>query len=360
MRQSTLANSAVIDRRSSNWLNGFAWLTCVATLLLICSGGMVTSKNVGLAVPDWPTTFGYNMFLFPVSKWVGGILFEHTHRLMGSLVGFLTIMLAVWLWVREDRPWVRNLSAIAVFGVILQGVIGGLRVTMMKDQIGIFHACVAQAFLGLLVLIALVTTQFWRSLVNQAIDSQRFLPIKTFAVAITIAIYVQLALGATMRHQHRDLSILDFPTANGAWIPDTSAAALAKINAWRDARAFSQVTPFQIWLQMAYRFLASIIAVAIITFSARVWSVAVVSAALKRLSVLWVILVISQFALGGWVIVSNNADEVATAHVAHGAVMPYFDAAMCDICWRVSGKAGALRRLPRAFGTARRPYRFAA
>jgi len=68
MRQSTLANSAVIDRRSSNWLNGFAWLTCVATLLLICSGGMVTSKNVGLAVPDWPTTFGYNMFLFPVSK----------------------------------------------------------------------------------------------------------------------------------------------------------------------------------------------------------------------------------------------------------------------------------------------------
>ena len=75
----------------------------MATLLLICSGGMVTSKNVGLAVPDWPTTFGYNMFLFPVSRWVGGILFEHTHRLMGSLVGFLTIILAVWLW-RLRRP----------------------------------------------------------------------------------------------------------------------------------------------------------------------------------------------------------------------------------------------------------------
>ncbi len=220
---STLGSSAVTDRRYNKWLNRFAWLTCVATLLLICSGGMVTSKNVGLAVPDWPTTFGYNMFLFPVSKWVGGILFEHTHRLMGSLVGFLTIILAVWLWVREDRPWVRNLSAIAVFGVILQGVLGGLRVTMMKDQIGIFHACVAQAFLGLLVLIALVTTQFWRSLANQAIDSHRFVPTKTLAVAITVAIYIQLALGATMRHQHRDLSILDFPTANGAWIPDTSA-----------------------------------------------------------------------------------------------------------------------------------------
>ena len=75
----------------------FAWLTAGATLFLICSGGMVTSKGVGLAVPDWPTTFGYNMFFFPVSKWVGGIFFEHTHRLIASVVGFLTIILAVWL-----------------------------------------------------------------------------------------------------------------------------------------------------------------------------------------------------------------------------------------------------------------------
>src|SRR3954466_13823819 len=164
MRQPTSRNPAVTDRRYSKWLNRFAWLTCAATLLLICSGGMVTSKNVGLAVPDWPTTFGYNMFLFPVSNWVGGILVEHPHRLLGSLVGFLTIILAVWLWLRDERRWVRSLGMIAVAGVILQGILGGLRVTMMKDQIGIFHACVAQAFLGLLVFIALVTTKFWASL----------------------------------------------------------------------------------------------------------------------------------------------------------------------------------------------------
>src|SRR5438876_1133476 len=222
---------------SRTWLNRFAWLTCLATLLLICSGGMVTSKNVGLAVPDWPTTFGYNMFLFPVSKWVGGILFEHTHRLMGSVVGFLTIILAVWLWLREDRPWVRSLGVIALGGVILQGILGGLRVTMMKDEIGIFHACIAQAFLGLLVVIALVTTNFWQTLANLRIDPLKLTQIKTLAIGITLAIYLQLALGATMRHQHRDLAILDFPTANGAWIPDTSAAALAKINAWRAAPA---------------------------------------------------------------------------------------------------------------------------
>src|SRR5205807_6448096 len=207
MRQSTLANSAVIPTRRnySQWLNRFAWLACIATLLVICSGGMVTSKNVGLAVPDWPTTFGYNMFLFPVSKWVGGILFEHTHRLMGSVVGFLTIVLAVWFWLSEDRQWVRKMGVIALAGVILQGILGGLRVTMMKDEIGIFHACIAQAFLGLLVVIALVTTNFWRGLANQPIDLQKFAALKALAIAITLAIYVQLALGATMRHQHRDL-----------------------------------------------------------------------------------------------------------------------------------------------------------
>jgi cytochrome c oxidase assembly protein subunit 15 len=305
---------------------------------------MVTSKNVGLAVPDWPTTFGYNMFLFPISKWVGGILFEHTHRLMGSLVGFLTIILAVWLWVGDDRRWVRNLGVIAVVGVILQGILGGLRVTMMKDQIGIFHACVAQAFLGLLVFIALVTTKFWSSFADRRFDFQKFLPIKRLAIAITVAIYVQLALGATMRHQHRDLAILDFPTANDAWIPDTSAPALAKINAWREARAFSDVSAFQIWLQMVHRFLALIIAISIVAFCVRVWREMRDPAGLNRLSLLWVVLVFGQITLGGWVIWSNKAADVATAHVALGAVMLSFGVSISAICWRISQKETAPAR----------------
>ena len=310
----------------------------------------MTSKNVGLAVPDWPTTFGYNMFLFPVSRWVGGILFEHTHRLMGSLVGFLTIILAVWLWLCEDRRWVRNLGVIAVIGVILQGILGGLRVTMMKDQIGIFHACVAQAFLALLVFIALVTTQIWHSLTGRLVDSQKLSPIKTLAVAITVAIYVQLALGATMRHQHRDLAILDFPTANGAWIPNTRETALAKINAWRDSRALSEVTAFQIWLQMVHRFLALIIATAIIAFCVSAWREAQNFAVLKRLSVFWVALVFCQIAFGAWVIWSNKAADIATAHVALGAVMLCFGVSISAICWRLSGRADALRRSDAAAG----------
>src|SRR5207248_11093627 len=178
----------------------------------------------------------------------------------------------------------------ALAGVIVQGILGGLRVTMLKDEIGIFHACVAQAFLALLVFIALMTTNFWRSLETVDVDPRKFKAIKTLAIAITSAIYVQLALGATMRHQHRDLAIFDFPTANGAWIPDTSASALTKINAWRDARAFSDVTAFQIWLQMAHRFLALLIAIAVIAFFLRVRRDAPHFVALKRLSIWWVAL----------------------------------------------------------------------
>ena len=302
---------------SSRWLNRFAWLTVVATLFLICSGGMVTSKGVGLAVPDWPTTFGYNMFLFPVSKWIGGVFFEHTHRLIASIVGVLTIILAVWLWKSETRRWVRNLGYAALAAVVLQGVLGGLRVTMLKDEIGIFHACLAQFFLGMLVVIAVALSKAWERLGR--VESRR--AAARIAIVTTAIIYSQLALGATMRHEHRDLSILDFPTANGAWIPETSAPALEKINAWRDARGLSDVNAFQIWLQMMHRFVAVLIVAGVITFCSRVWKEARPNALLMRLSILWLALLFCQLTLGAWTIWSNKAADIATAHVAIGAGM---------------------------------------
>ena len=344
---------------SSSWLDRFIWFTAFATLLLICSGGMVTSKNVGLAVPDWPTTFGYNMFLFPVSKWIGGVFFEHTHRLIASTIGFLTVILAVWLWHDEDRQrsrrepsdvdgkareglragtranqTVKTLGLLAVAGVILQGILGGLRVTMLKDQIGIFHACLAQAFLGLIVLIGVMRTNFWRGS-SASVDPTKSRTIKTIAIVTTIAIYLQLALGATMRHQHKDLAILDFPTANGAWIPDTSEAALAKINAWRDARGFSDVDGFQIWLQMAHRFLALLIGLGVIWFAVLVSREGRNVALLRCLSILWIALFVLQFGLGASTIWSNKAADIATAHVAVGAIMLSFGVSAWTISSRV-------------------------
>ena len=309
---------SVLDRSEHNrWLNRFAWFTAAATLLLICSGGMVTSKNAGLAVPDWPTTFGYNMFLFPASKWIGAIFFEHTHRLIASTVGFLTLILAGWLWRAEPRAWVRKLGYVAVVAVILQGVLGGIRVTLLRDEIGIFHACLAQAFFGLLVFIALVTSGVWHRATG--ISKQSAKRLRFLALATTVIIYVQLGLGATMRHQHRDLSITDFPTAYGQWIPDTSDHAIAKINAARDAQGLSDVTAAQVWLQIIHRFGAIIVTIGVISFF--VTTSREHLSPFYRLSAIWLAGIFLQLTLGAWTIWSNKAADIATAHVAVGATM---------------------------------------
>ncbi|MDQ6940293.1 MAG: COX15/CtaA family protein [Verrucomicrobiota bacterium] len=300
-------------------LNRFIWLTAVATLFLICSGGMVTSKGVGLAVPDWPTTFGYNMFLFPVSQWIGGIFFEHTHRLIASVVGSLTIILAVWIWRTDSRKWMRMLGLVSLGAVVLQGVLGGLRVTMLKDEIGIFHACLAQAFFGLLVFIAVATSRSWNQLGAQS-RAKMWIPIAT-----TVVIYAQLALGATMRHQHRDLAILDFPAAYGQVIPNTSPESLAAINLQRDKLALSDVSTGQIWLQMAHRFLALLIFIGVVAS----WSTM-----RSKLSVWWFVCLLCQITLGAWTIWSNKAADIATAHVAVGATMLALGVSICAIALR--------------------------
>ena len=331
---------------SGKGLRSFVWVLVGLTLFLICSGGMVTSKNAGLAVPDWPTTFGYNMFLFPISQWVGGIFFEHSHRLIASAIGFLTIVLAVWLWRAESRRWLRVLGLIALAAVIIQGVLGGLRVTMLKDEIGIFHACLAQAFLGLLVFIGVATTRSWARMKGQLASAVVWLPVLT-----TVLIYVQLGLGATMRHQHRDLSILDFPAAYGAVVPDTSPERLAQINQWREARALSEVTAGQIWLQMAHRAMAVIILAGVLGY----WLVLRLrasrgNAALRALSAFWLFFLLCQITLGAWTIWSNKAADVATAHVAVGATMLSLGVAICALALRLRNPERAMAvNMPAAF-----------
>ena len=197
------------------WLNRFAWLTAAATFLLLGLGGLVTSHEAGMAVPDWPTTYGYNMFLFPMHLWQGNIFYEHTHRLLASFVGLLTIILAVWIWLRDPRSWVRWLGAGAFFAILLQGLLGGLRVTLLKDEIGIFHAALAQSFFVLVTLIAL----FSSGKAGKFADSLRTTPISRSLYWLTISssslLLIQLILGASMRHQHAGLAVPDFPLAYG-------------------------------------------------------------------------------------------------------------------------------------------------
>src|SRR5438477_1754678 len=122
-------------------LHNLAVLTACATFPLIFMGGLVTSHQAGMSVPDWPNSYGYNMFLFPPRLWIGGILYEHTHRLMGTIVGMLSIALTIVAWRIESRRWVRWLATSVLGAVILQGVLGGLRVVLVKLDLAIVHAC---------------------------------------------------------------------------------------------------------------------------------------------------------------------------------------------------------------------------
>ncbi|MDF1665895.1 MAG: COX15/CtaA family protein, partial [Planctomycetota bacterium] len=128
----TVNNSAVAEH--SVWRFRLAIFTAFATFPLIFIGGLVTSKDAGMAVPDWPSTFGYNMFTYPWSKMVGGIFYEHGHRLVGSVVGFLTLTLCLWTAFTEKRAWLRRLTWVALLAVCIQGVMGGLRVTVVTNE----------------------------------------------------------------------------------------------------------------------------------------------------------------------------------------------------------------------------------
>jgi cytochrome c oxidase assembly protein subunit 15 len=182
----------------SPWPHRLAVLLACATFPLLFIGGLVTSLGVGLAVPDWPTTFGYNMFLYPWSKMIGGIFFEHSHRLVASTVGLLTIALALIFWFHERRRWLRWLGIAALALVIAQGVLGGLRVVLLQHTLAIVHACFAQAFFALTVSLALFTSAEWRGPASASIaDGGR---LRRLAAATTALIYLQIIFGALLRH----------------------------------------------------------------------------------------------------------------------------------------------------------------
>jgi cytochrome c oxidase assembly protein subunit 15 len=220
-------------------------------------------------------------------------------------------------------------------------VLGGLRVTLLKDQIGIFHACLAQAFFGLLVFIAVARSRWWRERAAQARIRGVGNALR-IAVATTILIYLQLALGATMRHQHRDLAILDFPTAYGQIIPDTSDATLARVNAWRDAHALSNVDAGHIWLQMAHRFVAVLISAGVIGYWWMLRRQRDGDDTLRNLSTFWFFFLACQVTLGAWTIWSNKAADIATAHVAVGATMLALGISIVAMTARLRSSAPAL------------------
>jgi len=309
------------DLKSNPWLYRFAVLTAAATFLLLGAGGLVTSHEAGMSVPDWPNSYGYNMFAFPISKWTGGIFYEHTHRLWASSVGLMTTILAVWLWLKDSRKWMKWLGVIAFLLVFAQGVLGGLRVTMKMDSLGVFHGVIAQTFFVLTCAIALFTSHFWIELAAKQKSFSVPRGLRSHVLFVTILIFLQLILGATMRHQHAGLAIPDFPAAYGKIWPDTSPDAIARYNQQRiEATNVNPITAFQIVLQMIHRIVALVIFAGV---------AAAVGLSVKRLggkdsltklAVFWLALIVFQIVLGMATIWTNKAADVATAHVMVGAL----------------------------------------
>jgi cytochrome c oxidase assembly protein subunit 15 len=327
------------DEKNNRWLHRFAVLTAVATFLLLGIGGLVTSNEAGMSVPDWPTSFGYNMFALPIKFWKGGIFYEHTHRLFASVVGCLTMILVVWIWLKDARKWLKWLALSTFLLVVAQGAIGGLRVILTEDQLGIFHGVIAQIFFILTCAIALFTSRFW---IEMAANRKNiFVPhgLRSHILFVTILIFLQLTLGATMRHQHAGLAIPDFPTAYGKIWPDTSADAVARYNAERiETTNVNPITAFQIVLQMIHRVVAFLILAGVAAAAWLAWKRLGGKDPLAKLAFFWLALIFAQVTLGAATIWTNKAADIATAHVLVGALSLVTGALWCIIAFGRSAK----------------------
>lgn len=370
---------------NQTWLHRFAVLTAIATLVLIGVGGLVTSKGAGMAVPDWPTSYGYNMFALPIHLWTGGALYEHTHRLWASMVGLLVVTLLRWLggyasrrplaivgcvevlagiglllvrsnlratgfflagigvvvvaaalvWVKNEpasRPLVK-LGWVVFFLVQVQGLLGGLRVVLFKDQIGIFHAALAQVFFVLLCVIAIFTGRNWKKFeVSGALCSAAF---RLAAAVATILIFAQLLIGATMRHQHAGLAVSDFPLAHGKLWPATDPDSILRYNQQRvEVSVANPITAFQIYLHMTHRIVALLILAAVAFWVGVAIRRLGARHSLAKLAMVWLGLILTQVGLGIATVLSNKAADIATLHVIVGVLSLATGGLVCIFVFR--------------------------
>jgi cytochrome c oxidase assembly protein subunit 15 len=301
-------------------LHRVALLTAAATFPLIFMGGLVTSHGAGMSVPDWPNSYGYNMFLFPPRLWVGGILYEHTHRLMGTVVGMLSIVLTFWAWRTESRRWVRWLATSVLCAVVFQGVLGGLRVVLVQLDLAVVHACFAQAFFCLAALAAVVTSKWWFAAEADpgSADGRRLVR----AAGVTVAvIYLQLVAGALMRHYGAGLAIPDLPLAYGKVLPPVTEQGLQAVNesrVWESGLA--RVSLGQVWLHFAHRLGALAVAAHVAAVAVRVLR-RHRGTGLAGLTCGMLALLAAQVALGVLTVLYRKPADVASAHVATGALL---------------------------------------
>ncbi len=309
------------------WLRAFTKLTALATLFLVFMGGQVKSHDAGLAVPDWPTTYHYNMFLFPVEQWVGGIFHEHVHRLVASGVGLLTLIMAFWIVIVDTRRWVKNLALVALVAVIVQGVLGGLTVLyMLPAPISIAHGVLAQSFLVMTMVLAYAYSKER----NRRVAGQSPIVPSQLATVVFVFIgllYAQLVLGAIVRHTESALAIPDFPTTAGQWLPIIDTERLQWVNEWRLEQSLSgtelpPVTLTQALFHLFHRYgAAAVVLLGCIMIVQTVRRRRELPGAVKRNVAALAVLVAIQITLGIFTVWSGELPIIATFHVVTGAAL---------------------------------------
>lgn len=284
-------------------LHWFAKGLVVLTFLLITVGGMVTSNDAGLSVPDWPTTYGQNMFTFPLSGMVGGIFYEHGHRLLASGVGFLTIILAIWITLKDNRPWMKTLGWIALGAVILQGVLGGLTVIYYTPpEISVSHASLALIFFCMTITIASATSSRWSSLAARWKEPKP--GIYPFAVSVAVLLFFQILMGAYMRHtwdREVGLAVVGFPFSNGQLIPE--------------------FTDSVVLVHFIHRWFAFVVAAAIFAFALRVLGKPKDLPHLMVPAMTLLMLTLTQVMLGILTVLTERMTLMTTLHQANGALL---------------------------------------
>ena len=311
----------------------FALLTCLATLVLIFAGGVVTSKNVGLSVPDWPTSYGYHMWNMPFSMWKGGVLYEHLHRVIASATGCLVLSLTIWLQLTEKRKWVRLLSIACLASVVLQGVLGGMTVLLsLPTTVSVLHAILAQLFLCLTVALAYsLSRQGCKSpAAHQRLHSRHFI---VAAALVAILVLGQLALAAFMRHDMKHqggVAIPDFPRVAGSLMPKLNSESLAWVNDWREQAVWehgstfelqSPIKAYQMHTHFTHRCMAGLIVVALgyLTVAAR-RNYSGPHPVMITLRIVGGILIV-EVLLGMLTVWSNKGELITSLHVVTGAAL---------------------------------------
>ncbi len=278
------------------WLHRYALLTAVCTFLLVIAGGLVTSTGSGLAVPDWPLSYG--MFFPPM---VGGILYEHGHRMVAGTVGIMTMLLGLWMWRSESRRWVRRLAAAAVVAVLAQAGLGGLTVIfLLPTVVSVAHAALAMGFFAITCALALVTSPSWLG----PVDRERLegsMPLPRLAAAATLVVYAQILIGATVRHTGSGLACPDFPLCHGQLIPAIDSIGVA--------------------LHMMHRLGAVAVAGMVLWVYRRVLGSHATVPGLVVPATIALTLVGVQLLLGALTVWNALAVEPTTAHVGGGALL---------------------------------------